>query len=179
MKAIRVHEFGEPSVLNLEDVPDPRPTAGQVVVRVRAAGVNPVETYVRSGKYGPKDFPYTPGNEAAGIVEEIGAGVTRVSQGDRVYVAGSISGTYAELTLCEASRVHRLPERISFAQGAGIGVAYGTAYRALIQRAQAKPGETVLIHGATGGVGMAALQLAKAAGMVTLATGGSDAGRKL
>ena len=180
MRAIRVRAFGEPDVLRIEELPDPVAGAGQVVVRVRAAGVNPVETYIRSGKYASKpNLPYTPGNDAAGEVESIGAGVTNVKAGDRVYVAGSISGTYAEKTLAEAQRVHPLPSNVSFSQGAALGVPYGTAYRALFHRADTRPSDIVLVHGATGGVGIAAVQLAVAHGCRVIGTGGSEAGRKL
>jgi NADPH2:quinone reductase len=180
MKAIRVHEFGEPEVMLLEDVNAPRPAASQIVVRVRAVGVNPVETYVRSGAYARQpELPYTPGSDAAGTVEAVGDGVHRFKIGDRVYVDASVSGTYAELSLCEASNVHALPVRITFAQGAALGVPYVTAHRALFGRAQAKAGETVLINGASGGVGIAAVQLARAAGMTVIGTGGTEEGREL
>src|SRR5665213_4615567 len=106
MKAIRVHQFGDPQVLKLEDLPDPKPGDGQVIVRVRAVGINPVETYVRAGKYGPKEFPYTPGTDAAGEVNAVGAGVVRLKPGQRVYTSGSLSGTYAELALCGEAQVH-------------------------------------------------------------------------
>src|SRR5258708_16063866 len=139
MKAIRVHEFGGPEVLQLEDVPDLTPGAGQVVVRVHAIGVNPVDTYIRSGLYPLKpSLPYTPGMDAAGIVELIGDGVTQVASGDSVYVAGTISGAYAQHALCTESQVHRLPAQVTFEQGAAIGVPYATAYRALFHRAQAR-----------------------------------------
>ena len=141
MKAIRVHEFGPPEVMILEDVPDPAAGPGQVVVRVRAAGVNPVETYIRSGVYAAKPpLPYTPGGDAAGVVEAAGAGVTRLQRGDRVYTAGSVSGAYAQLALCSADQVYPLPDAISFAQGAGLHVPYATAYRALFERARARAG---------------------------------------
>lgn len=180
MKAIRVHEFGGPEVLRLEEVPEPSPAAGQVLVRVRAAGVNPVDTYIRSGVHAVKPaLPYTPGLDAAGEVEAVGEGVTRLSVGQRVYTAGSLTGTYAELTLCEESQCHPLPERVTFAQGAGIFTPYATAYRALFQRAQALPGETVLVHGASGGVGTAAVQLARAAGLRVVGTAGTEEGRRL
>src|SRR5919204_1038450 len=137
MKAIRVHEFGGPEVLRLEEVPEPRPGAGQVLVRVRAAGVNPVDTYIRSGSHAVKpQLPYTPGLDAAGTVEAVGEGVTRVRAGDRVYTAGSLSGTYAELALCDESQVHPLPERVSFAQGAAVGVPFPPACRAPLPPAQ-------------------------------------------
>jgi NADPH2:quinone reductase len=180
MKAIRVHEFGDPEVMWLEDVPDPQPGAGQVVVRVRAAGVNPVDTYIRSGSYARKPaLPYTPGSDAAGTVESVGEGVTGVQPGARVYTSGSVTGTYAELTLCDLSHIHPLTENASFAQGAALGVPYATATRALLQRAKAIPGETVLVHGASGGVGTAAVQLARAQGMTVIGTGGSERGRQL
>lgn len=178
MKAIRVHEFGGAEVLKLEDVDDLTPAAGQVLVRVRAVGVNPVDTYIRTGMYAVKpSLPYTPGSDAAGVVESTGADVTRVKAGDSVYVAGTISGAYAQQALCDQSQVHPLPSHLTFEQGAAVGVPYATAYRALFHRAQARPGEDVLVHGATGGVGTAAVQLARAAGMRVIATGGTEKGR--
>jgi NADPH2:quinone reductase len=180
MKAIRVHEFGEPEVMRLEEVNDPQPGATQLVVRVRAVGVNPVETYIRSGAYArTPQLPYTPGSDGAGTVESIGAEVKRFKVGDRVYVAGSVTGTYAELALCEEAQVHPLPDKISFAQGTALGVPYVTAHRALFGRANARPGESVLVHGASGGVGTAAVQLARAAGMTVFGTGGTEEGRRL
>jgi len=179
VKAIRVQQAGGPEVMRLEEVPGLAPGPGQVVVRVRAAGVNPVDTYVRSGNYSGLKIPYTPGLDAAGTVEAAGAGVTRVRPGDRVYTAGSVSGTYAEQALCEEAQVHPLPERVSFPQGAGVYVPYATAYRALFQRAHAVGGEAVLVHGASGGVGTAAVQMARAAGLRVIGTAGTPAGRKL
>jgi NADPH2:quinone reductase len=152
---------------------------------MRAAGVNPVDAYIRSGTYARKPpLPYTPGSDGAGEVERIGAGVTHVAPGDRVYVGGygttaGGAGTYAERALCSTSQVYRLPTRASFAQGAALGVPYATAYRALIQHAKAIPGETVFIHGATGGVGIAAVELARARGLSVIASGGTDAGLAL
>ncbi len=179
MKAIRIHNFGGPEVLKLEQLNDPRADAGQIVVRTRAIGVNPVETYIRSGIYGQRQFPFTPGTDAAGVVEAVGDGVKSFKPNDRVYINGSVSGAYAELILCNESQVHVLPKSISFQQGAAIGVPYGTAHRAFYHRGQAQPGETVLVHGATGGVGIAAVQLARAAGLTVIGTGGSEAGRRL
>ena len=133
---------------------------------MHAIGVNPVETYIRAGKYSRlPDLPYTPGNDGAGVVEQVGRDVREFKPGDRVYTAGSISGTYAELALCKTEQVHPLPENVSFAQGAAMGTPYTTAYRGLFQRADARPGETVLVHGASGGVGTAAVQLARARGL--------------
>ena len=180
MNAIRVQQFGEPEVLQIAEVPDLTPRPGQVLVRVHAAGVNPVETYVRSGKYAKlPPLPYTPGSDGAGVISALGDGVSDWKVGDRVYLAGSLTGTYAEQALCEPSQLHPLPARISFAQGAALGVPYATAHVALFHRGQAKAGETVLIHGATGGVGLAAVQLARAAGLTVLGTGGTESGRAL
>ena len=184
MKAIRVHEYGGPAVMKLVNVPDPKPGPGDVVVRVRAAGVNPVDAYIHTGTYARKPaLPYTPGQDGAGDVHSVGADVTGVSVGDRVYICGvgttvAGAGTYAELALCSPSQLHRLPPRVSFGQGAALGVPYCTAYRALFQRAQAKPGETVLVHGATGGVGIASVELAHARGLTVIGSGGTDAGLK-
>jgi NADPH:quinone reductase len=180
MKAIRIHEFGLPDVMKYEDLDCASPGEGQVRVRIMAAGVNPVEAYIRSGSYALKPtLPYTPGSDGAGIVEEVGPGVVSWKEGDRVYLSGSLSGTYAEVAICARHQVHSLPENVSFQQGAALGVPYGTAYRALFQRARVNAGETALIHGATGGVGIAAVQLSIAAGLVVFATGGSSRGRAL
>jgi NADPH:quinone reductase len=180
MKAIRVNEFGGPEVLRLEEVPTPQPGPGELLVRMHAAGVNPVETYIRAGSYARlPQLPYTPGNDGAGVVEQIGADVTELKAGARVYTAGSISGTYAEFALCKTEQLHPLPANVSFAQGAAMGTPYATAYRGLLQRADARPGETVLVHGASGGVGTAAVQLARARGLRVFGTAGSDEGLKL
>jgi len=171
MRAIRVHEFGDPDVLLLEESPQPEPVEGEVLIRVQAAGVNPFETYVRAGLYGELPaLPYTPGADGAG---------TRVDTGERVYLTGSLSGTYAEYALCRAEDVRPLPDDLSYAQGAALGVAYATAFRALFQRAAATAGERVLIHGASGGVGLATVQLALAAGLDVTGTAGSEAGSDL
>ena len=180
MKAIRVNEFGGPEVLRLEEVPTMQPGSGEVLVRMHAIGINPVETYIRAGKYARLPaLPYTPGNDGAGVIEQAGSDVTEFKAGDRVYTAGSLSGTYAEFVLCKTEQVHRLPGNVSFAQGAAMGTPYATAYRGLFQRADAKPGETVLVHGASGGVGTAAVQLARARGLRVFGTAGSDEGLKL
>ena len=180
MKAIRVHEFGGPEVLRLEDAPDLQPGPGQVVVQVHAIGVNPVDNYIRTGTYAIKPaLPYTPGADAAGVVLAAGAGVSAVKQGDRVYTTGTLSGTYAAQTLCTEDQVHGLPDNVSFEQGAAMGVPYGTAYRGLFIRGEARPGERMLVHGASGGVGTAAVQLAHAAGLIVVGTAGTDEGLKL
>ncbi len=180
MKAIRVHEFGGPEVLHLEDVPKPEAGPGRVLVRIHASGVNPLDTYIRSGLYATKPpLPYTPGRDAAGVVEAVGASVNQFKPGDRVYLGDSLTGTYAEYALCEPAQVHPLPEHVSFSQGACVNVPYVTAYRALFQRAKAQPGEVVLVHGATGGVGIAAVQMARAVGLTVIGTGGTEDGRQL
>lgn len=180
MKAIRVHEFGDADALKLETLPDLIPSAGQVLVRVHAVGINPVDTYIRAGTYAVKPpLPYTPGFDGSGVVEALGAGVDDLKVGARVYFGGSITGTYAEQTVCEPAALYPLPEAISFAAGAATAVPYGTAYRALYHRAYAEAGETVLVHGASGGVGTAAVQLARAMGMSVIGTASSEAGREL
>ena len=180
MKAILVREFGGPEVLKLEEVPTPKPQANQVLVKVHAAGVNPYDTYMRNGTYAIKPpLPYTPGSDAAGIVEAVGAGVTKVKPGERVYTAQTTTGGYAEYVLVPESQVHPLPKTISFAQGAGIWVPYGTAYFALHHQAGARAGETVLVHGASGGVGTAAIQIARGIGLTVFGTAGTDKGLDL
>jgi NADPH2:quinone reductase len=180
MKAIRVSEYGGPAVLKLEEVPAPQPGPGQVLVRNHAVGVNPVDTYLRSNtdNRGPK-LPYTPGSDAAGVVEAVGSGVSSVKPGDRVYFGGSSTGAYAEMSLCEQAQVHSLPGNASFAQGAAINVPYATAYHALFNRAHGVAGETVLVHGASGGVGIGAVQLARARGLTVIGTAGTERGRRL
>jgi len=184
MKAIVVHRFGGPEVLELADLDDPTPGPAEILVRIHAIGVNPVETYVRSGTYAVKpDLPYIPGQDAAGIVQVVGSRVSGVKPGDRVYLTGTVlgraQGAYASLAVCHPWQVHPLPEHLSFAQGAAIGVPYATAYRALFGKAQARLGETVLVHGASGGVGLAAVQLARTAGLRVIGTAGSAEGLAL
>ncbi|MCX6552580.1 MAG: alcohol dehydrogenase catalytic domain-containing protein, partial [Acidobacteria bacterium] len=157
MKAIRVHHTGGPDVMRLEEVPDPVAGPGEVVVRLRAAGVNPVDTYIRSSSHGRQPvLPYTPGSDGAGIVEAVGPGVTGLDPGDRVYVSGTTSGpfagTYAEQAVCLPEHLHHLPDGVSFAQGAAVNVPYATAYRSLFDRAMARPAESLLVHGGSGGV---------------------------
>lgn len=180
MKAILVKEFGPPEVMQLEEVETPQPTGAQVLVKVHAAGVNPVDTYLRSGihAHAPK-LPYTPGKDAAGVVEAVGNEATRFKPGDRVYTADSITGTYAEYTLCSGSHLGRLPDRVTFQQGAGIWTPYATSFRALFQKAGVRSDETVLIHGASGGVGIAAVQWAKGSGIKVIGTASSDEGGNL
>jgi NADPH:quinone reductase len=180
MKAIRVYEFGEPEVMRLEDVQDPALFDGLVLVKVQAIGVNPVDAYFRSGTYPIRPaLPYTPGFDAGGTVEAVGKGVKTVKPGDRVYTSGTISGAYAEKALCFERQVHALPEKLTFAEGAALSVPYSAAYRALFQRAKAVPADTVLVHGASGGVGIASVQFSCAAGMTVIGTAGTEKGRRL
>jgi NADPH:quinone reductase len=177
MKAIAVHEFGGPEVLKLEEIPTPKPAAGQVLVRIHSAGVNPYDTYMRAGTYAVKPpLPYTPGSDGAGVIAAVGDGVKKVKPGDRVYTAKTLTGAYAEYALALEEQVQALPEKISFAQGAGVWVPYGTAYHALHHSAQARASETVLVHGASGGVGSAAVQMARAMGLTVFGTAGTQKG---
>ncbi|HEX7382184.1 MAG TPA: NADPH:quinone reductase [Nevskiaceae bacterium] len=178
MKAVRVRAFGGPEQLHCEKVPVPAPRSGQVLVAIHAVGVNPVDTYILGGSHAIRpELPYTPGTDAAGTVAALGEGVSGLAVGERVYLAGALSGTYAEYALCGRDQVFVLPANASFAQGAALGVPCATAWRALFRRGGATAGETVLVHGATGSVGLAAVQLARAAGLRVLATGGSERGR--
>ena len=179
MKAILVRNFGGPEVLKLEEIPTPQPGVGQVLVRIRAAGVNPYDTYMRTGNYAIKPpLPYTPGSDGAGLIEAVGEGVARVKPGDRVYTAKTLTGAYAEYALALESQVHPLPEKISFAQGAGVWVPYGTAYHALHQCVKARAGETVLVHGASGGVGTARAYASRPSCSVESTRTGTPAARR-
>ena len=180
MKAIRVHEFGGPEVLKLEEVDTPQPSAGQALVRIHAAGVNPYDTYMRAGTYAVKPkLPYTPGSDGAGVVETVGDGVTKVKRNDRVYTARTLTGAYAQYALALEDQLHPLPAKVDFKQGAGVWVPYGTAYHALYHSAKAHASETVLVHGASGGVGIAALQIARAMGLRVLGTAGTPKGLEI
>ena len=181
MKAIVAREFGGPDVLKLEDVPDPNAGPGQVRVRLHAVGVNPYDTYMRSGGYALNPgLPYTPGADGAGVIDQVGEGVSGWKTGDRVYISGTAAGkahgAYAQNAVCTSDQVHRLPDRVSFAQGAGLFVPYVTAWRALFGRANTRAGDVVLIHGASGGVGVAATQFAVAVGATVIGTAGTLSG---
>jgi len=182
MKSVRVHRFGGPEVLQVDsNVPIPEVGDDQVLIRVIFAGVNPVETYIREGQYSKlPELPYTPGSDAAGYVQQLGRNVTNLKIGDRVFVSGSSSssnsGSYSQYVVSDSTYVFPLHPRLSFAQGASLGVPFFTAYKALILRAQTKPGETVLIHGASGAVGTAAVQIARALGAIVVGTAGTKEG---
>lgn len=177
MKAIVVTEFGGPEVLRLEELPDLAPGPGEVLVRLRAAGVNPVETYIRSGTYATlPELPYTPGSEGAGDVVAWGEGFPQDGRATRVFLSGSLTGTYAEFALCRPDQIHDLPAGADYVHGASLGIAAATAWRALFLRGGVQAGDTVLVHGASGGVGSAAVQLAAAAGARVFGTAGSEEG---
>jgi NADPH2:quinone reductase len=180
MKAIRVHKFGGPEVMQIEEVPTPKPAPGQALVKIHAAGVNPADTYARTGNYAIlPQLPYTPGTDGAGVVESTGDGVSKVKPGDRVYLAKNLTGSYAEYALALESQVYRLPDKISFAQGAGIFIPYGTAYHAIVHEAKTRASESVLVHGASGGVGIAAMQFLRAMGCTIFGTAGTAKGLSL
>lgn len=184
MKAIRAHSFGEADVLQLDTINDPAPSANELVVDIKAVGVNPADTYMRGGAYAiVPDLPYIPGGDAAGVVSAIGTDVRDFSVGDRVFVGTAMgfnmTGCYAEKVVRSATDVIALPENVSFAQGAALGVPYATAHYALFQRGGGVAGETVFIHGASGSVGTACVQLAKRAGMNVIGSAGSERGLKL
>jgi NADPH2:quinone reductase len=185
MHGIQASEFGGPEVLRYRELPVPEPGAGQVRVRLHAVGVNPADTYIRTGTYAffKPELPYTPGFDGAGVVDEVGAGVEGVGPGDRVFLGAlgtpGWSGAYAELAVVDAAGVHPLPSTLSYGQGAAVGVPCVTAWRALFQKAGLQRGETVLIHGASGGVGVPATQLASDAGAVVIGTAGSAAGAEV
>jgi len=179
MKRIRVTEFGNPEVMKLEEAPDLHADNEQVVVKIHATGVNPVDHYCRSGIFSWVTLPYTPGFDGAGIIKSVGPEVVALKPGDRVYTAFNITGTYADEVVCDQSQVYPLPDTVSFEAGAGVFIPYGTAYRALFQRCRVEAGECVLVHGAAGAVGMASVQMALAAGCRVIGTAGSVEGRKL
>ncbi len=180
MKAIIVREYGEADVLKLEEAPMPSVGVSDVLVKIRAAGVNPVDTYIRQGVQAAKmSLPYIPGKDGAGTVEAVGEAVTKFVPGDRVFTTGNAMGTYAEYCVCAESQLQKLPFKATFEEGAAIGVPYQTAFRALFQKAKAIKGESVLIHGASGAVGIAAIQWAKSSGLKVFGTAGSITGLEL
>lgn len=184
MKTILAHEFGGPEVLKYEEIADPLPGPGEVVIDMKAAGINPADTYMRGGAYAiVPPLPYTPGGDAAGTVSAVGDGVTSVSVGDAVFAGTAMgfnmTGCYAEKIVRPATDVLPIPEGVSFAQAAALGVPYATAHYGLFARGGAKAGETVFIHGASGSVGTAAIQLAKRAGMTVIGSAGTARGLEL
>lgn len=177
MKAMMVEKLGTPDVMQMQTLPDPEPGPGEVHVRIRAVGLNFPDILMIAGKYQHKPpLPFSPGMEACGEVLSIGEGVTRFGPGDRVIV-GSKGGLFAEQAVVPQAAVLPLPARWSFEEGAAFKSAYMTAYVSLVERGRMQAGETVLVHGAGGGVGLAAVELASALGAKVIATVGSDAKR--
>jgi NADPH:quinone reductase-like Zn-dependent oxidoreductase len=184
MKAVQIDEFGGPEVLKVEEIEEPQPHENEVKVKLYAAGVNPADTYTISGNYGYNvpDLPYVPGNDGAGVIEEIGANVKNIAVGDRVYLSSFAAkrntGTYAEKLVIDAESVFPLPEKMTFNEGAALGIPAFTAYQALFQKAKIRAGESVLIHGGSGAVGSMAVQMAKAIGAIVVGTSSTEKGRQ-
>jgi NADPH2:quinone reductase len=175
MKAMCAQQFGGPEQLRLEDAPDPQLKDGHVLIQVKATGINPADLVRLSGRYPQSlSLPYIPGTDVSGIVEAVGAGVTHVKVGDRVFGRSLNGGGYAEKASLPANETVLLPANLSFAEGAAIPVPFYTAYIALQHKARLKAGETVLVSGGGGGVGVAAIQLAKVAGAHVITTVGSQ-----
>ncbi len=175
MKAVLCKKLGPPEDLVVEDIPSLVPQAGQVVVAVKAAGVNFPDTLIIQGKYQFKpEPPFSPGGEVAGVVKVVGEGVTGVKVGDHV-IAASTFGGFAEEMLCDADRLVAMPAGMAFEPASAFLLTYGTSYHALKDRANLQPGETMLVLGASGGVGLAAVQLGKAMGARVIAAASSDA----
>ncbi|WP_053376083.1 NADP-dependent oxidoreductase [Paenibacillus sp. FJAT-27812] len=174
MQAIQYHQFGGPEVLQLEQIPRPVPAAGEVLIRVHAAGVLPVDWKIRTGKFPmPIKFPCIPGTALSGVVEEIGPGVTALQKGQAVF-GRSTAGAYAEYATAKAEALARKPDSLSFDEAATISGGATTAWQALIHEGGLKAGDRVLIHGAAGGVGLFAVQFAKWKGAHIIATCGTD-----
>ncbi len=174
MKAVLCKQFGPPESLVLEEVPSLVPGPGEVRVKAHAAGINFPDTLIIEGKYQYKpDFPFSPGGEVAGEVLDVGPGVTGFATGDRV-IAGSTYGAFAEEMVAEEDRVMKIPDDLDFATASSMSLTYGTTAHALIQRADLRPGETLLVHGAAGGVGLTAVEIGKAMGARVIATAGTD-----
>ncbi|MGZ0745824.1 NADPH:quinone reductase [Haloparvum sp. AD34] len=174
MRAVQYHEHGDESVLTLEDVEQPTPAPDQALVRIEAASVNPIDTYIREGNVSPPSgLPHVGGSDLAGVVEAVGDEVTRFEPGDRVFATGLglfSPGTYAEYTVAPESQLASLPEGVEFRDAAAGAMAFATAWRALVTRGDLELGDVALVHGASGGVGHAAVQVAKAAGAFVVGT---------
>jgi NADPH:quinone reductase len=174
MRAVRVHELIGPSGLRVDDIPDPSAGPGQVLIDVRASGVNFPDVLLSRGLYQFKPPPpFSPGGECAGVVREVGAGVTRVAPGDRVALT-QVSGTFVEKLAAPEAAVFKLPDAVSFEVGAATLLTYLTTYHALVDRAAIQPGETLLVLGAAGGVGVAACELGAALGARVIAAASTD-----
>jgi NADPH:quinone reductase-like Zn-dependent oxidoreductase len=173
MRAVRYHEHGGPDVLQVDEVDDPEPGAREVVVDVAAAGINPVDTYFREGAYSPYTLPIVPGVDVAGTVSAVGDAVEDYAVGDRVLGTGlsrNHQGACAERVAVPTDRLAHLPEGVDLVEAGGAGVVAVTAFRALIDHAGLEPAESVLVHGGSGGVGHAAVQIAAATGARVVTT---------
>jgi NADPH:quinone reductase-like Zn-dependent oxidoreductase len=174
MKAVVIHEYGGPEVLKFEDVPRPEPTDNQLLVRVIAAGVNPVDGMIRSGMFAKerRAFPIILGGDIAGVVEKVGSKITKLKTGDPVfaYVSLDNSGGYAQYALVTEREATPKPKSLTYVEAAAVPIVAMTAWQALIDTANLKSGQTVLIHGGSGGVGSFAIQIAKARGAKVIAT---------
>lgn len=178
MRAVRYHEYGGPEVLVVDEVDRPEPGEDEVLVDVRAAGVNPVDTYFREGSYEPVSLPMIPGSDFAGEVVSVGHGVGGFEEGDRVFGTGlgnDSRGSYAEYTVSPKDWIEELPESVTFVEGAAVALVGVTAWRALIHHGDLGPADTCLVHGASGGVGHVAVQLASSAGADVIGTAGNEA----
>src|SRR5437870_4514213 len=175
MKAVVIHEYGGPEVLKYEDVPRPEPKDDQLLIRGMVAGVNPVDGMIRSGmfaKNGSRAFPIILGGDVAGVVEKIGSKVTKFKAGDPVfaYVSLDNSGGYAQYALVKEGEAAPKPKSLTYVEAAAVPIVALTAWQALIDSAKLSAGQTVLIHGGSGGVGSFAVQIAKACGASVIAT---------
>ena len=177
MRAVRLETHGGPDVLSVANIDQPTPAADELLVEVAAAGVNPVDTYFRDGSYDPVDLPFTPGVDVAGEVVDTGADVTDFEAGDRVYGTGignaTQQGAYAEFATIPTDRVVTLPDGADMTEAGGAGVVGVTAWRALVDHAGLDPAEHCLIHGGSGGVGHAAVQLGAAVSAQVITTASS------
>jgi len=174
MKAVRCTAWGPPENLVMEDMPDLAPGAGEVVVDVRAAGVNFPDVLTIQGKYQMRPLlPFTPGNEFAGVVRAVGPGVTAFAPGQRV-IGFTRTGAFAEQALAPVGALLPMPADMDFDVAAALTLTYGTAYHALADRGAVQPGETILVLGASGGVGLAAIEVGKALGARVIAAASSD-----
>lgn len=184
MKAIQINEFGGPEVLKTVEIDEPYPNEDEVKVKVFVTGLNPSEAYTITGTYGYNvpNLPYVPGYDATGVIEEVGSSVNHFKKGDRVFLsafsAERNTGTYAEKVVTDAKNVFRLPDNISFKEGAALGIPVFTAYKAIFLKANVRAGETVLVHGASGSVGSMAVQMAKAIGATVIGTSSTEEGRQ-
>ncbi|UCZ54106.1 NADPH:quinone reductase [Bacillus shivajii] len=173
MKAVVYEKYGSPEVLHTKNIEKPEPKAGEVLIKIGGSGLNPVDTYFRKGIRPVSSFPFIPHFDLGGTVEEVGANVTYVKKGDRVW-ATNVTGTCAEYVTCDESKVFPLPKRVTDVEGAALAMPFMTAHLSLHYRANVRPGETVLIYGGAGAVGQAAIQLAKKAGLTIIATASNE-----